>query len=340
MQNKNARESENAGEELKVAIEARGLTKQYGEFTAVNGLNLKVFDGEFFGLLGPNGAGKTTTVKMLTGLTKPTKGEALIMDANIMERPLDVKRVIGVVPEVSNIYVEMTAWENLLFAAELYDVSRGEAIERAKMLLEVFGLYERRNDKAANFSKGMRRRLAIAMALIHSPKVLFLDEPTSGLDVQSTRNIREVVRRLNRDGVTVFMTTHFIDEADNLCDRVGIINRGQLAALDTPERLKQMIGGKLSVEISLQPIPSLEELKEVSSDVTKTGDKFIVYTESPSTTLSELVKLANVKGWRIISVRTLTPSLEDVFVKLTGLTAVDVERLELIRPSGKGRSRE
>jgi ABC-2 type transport system ATP-binding protein len=326
--------------ESRVAIEAKKLTKRYGEFTAVNSLNLKVFEGEFFGLLGPNGAGKTTTVKMLTGLTKPTEGEALIMGANIMERPLDVKRVIGVVPEVSNIYVEMTAWENLIFAAELYDVPRDEAFERAKALLEVFGLYERRHDKSANFSKGMRRRLAIAMALIHNPRVLFLDEPTSGLDVQSTRNIREVVRRLNKDGVTVFMTTHFIDEADNLCGRVGIINKGQLVALDTPERLKQAIGGRLSVEVSLQPMPSLEELKEVANDITKTGDKFIIYTENPSTTLSELVKLASMKEWKIVSVRTLTPSLEDIFVKLTGLTAVDVERLELIRPSGRGRGRE
>ncbi|MEM3105213.1 MAG: AAA family ATPase, partial [Candidatus Bathyarchaeia archaeon] len=182
--------------------------------------------------------------------------------------------------------------------------------------------------------------LAIAMALIHNPKVLFLDEPTSGLDVQSTRNIREVVRRLNRDGVTVFMTTHFIDEADNLCNRVGIINKGQLVTLDTPEKLKQSIGGRLSVEIAFQPTPSLEELREISSDIVKTGDKFIIHTENPSTTLSGLVKLANTKEWRIVSVRTLTPSLEDVFVKLTGLTAVDVERLELVRPSGRGRSRE
>ncbi len=326
--------------EPKVAIEAKNLTKRYGEFTAVNNLNLRVYEGEFFGLLGPNGAGKTTTVKMLTGLTKPTEGEALIMGVNIMERPLDVKRSIGVVPEVSNIYVEMTAWENLIFAAELYDVPRDEAFERAKTLLEVFGLYERRHDKSANFSKGMRRRLAIAMALVHNPRVLFLDEPTSGLDVQSTRNIREVVRRLNKDGVTIFMTTHFIDEADNLCGRVGIINKGQLVALDTPERLKQAIGGRLSVEVSLQPMPSLEELKEIANDIMKTGDKFIIYTENPSTTLSELVKLANMKEWKIVSVRTLTPSLEDVFVKLTGLTAVDVERLELIRPSGRGRGRE
>lgn len=326
--------------ELKIAIEARDLTKQYGEFTAVNGLNLKVFEGEFFGLLGPNGAGKTTTVKMLTGLIKPTKGEALIMGANIMERPIDVKRIIGVVPEVSNIYVEMTAWENLIFAAELYDVPRDEAVERAKMLLEVFDLYDRRHDKSANFSKGMKRRLAIAMALIHNPKVLFLDEPTSGLDVQSTRNIREVIRRLNKDGVTVFMTTHFIDEADNLCNRVGIINRGRLVALDTPERLKQTIGGRVGVEVVFQPTPNLEELKEIVSDVMKTGDKFIIHTEDPSTTISELVKLANSKEWKILSVRTLTPSLEDVFVRLTGLTAVDVERLELIRPSGRGRGRE
>ncbi|KYH37861.1 MAG: Daunorubicin/doxorubicin resistance ATP-binding protein DrrA [Candidatus Bathyarchaeota archaeon B24] len=325
--------------DVNVAIEARNLTKRYGKFTAVNGLNLKVFKGEFFGLLGPNGAGKTTTVRMLTGLLTPTEGEALIMGVNIMERPLDVKRLMGVVPEVSNIYVEMTAWENLLFIAELYDVPRDAAVERAKELLEVFGLYERRHDKAATFSKGMRRRLAIAAALIHNPEIIFLDEPTSGLDVQSTRIIRNVLRKLNKEGVTIFMTTHFIDEADNLCGRVGIINRGHLVALDKPERLKQTIGGELSIEVSISPIPSLEDLKVVGGDVVRSGDKFRIYTRDPSATLSKLTGLADLKGWKIISVRTLTPSLEDVFVKLTGLTAVDVERLELVRPSGRRRRR-
>lgn len=328
---------EGVSSEGNVAIEARNLTKRYGKFTAVDGLNLKVFKGEFFGLLGPNGAGKTTTVKMLTGLLTPTEGEALVMGVNIMERPLDVKRLIGVVPEVSNIYVEMTAWENLMFIAELYDVPRDAAVERAKELLELFGLYERRHDKAATFSKGMRRRLAIAAALIHNPDIIFLDEPTSGLDVQSTRIIRDVMRRLNEGGVTIFMTTHFIDEADNLCGRVGIINQGHLVALDKPESLKQSIGGDLSVEVSILPTPNFEELKPIGSDVIRSGDKFRIYTKDPSETLSKLMGLANSRGWRIVSVRTLTPSLEDVFVKLTGLTAVDVERLELVGPSRRGR---
>ncbi|RLI18987.1 ATP-binding protein, partial [Candidatus Bathyarchaeota archaeon] len=154
-----------------------------------------------------------------------------------------------------------------------------------------------------------------------------------------TRIIRNVLRKLNKEGVTIFMTTHFIDEADNLCGRVGIINRGHLVALDKPERLKQTIGGELSIEVSISPIPSLEDLKVVGGDVVRSGDKFRIYTRDPSATLSKLMGLADLKGWKIISVRTLTPSLEDVFVKLTGLTAVDVERLELVRPSGRRRRR-
>ncbi len=329
--------SEQLSTDRQVAIEARNLTKSYGKFTAVNGLNLKVFKGEFFGLLGPNGAGKTTTIRMLTGLTKPTNGEALIMGINIMKRPLEVKRIMGVVPEVSNVYVEMTAWENLMFIAELYDVPKDEAVERAKDLLEVFGLYERRHSKAASFSKGMKRRLAIAMALIHRPKIIFLDEPTSGLDVQSTRIIRNVVRELNKSGVTVFMTTHFIDEADKLCERVGIINKGKLVTVDKPEELKRVVRGGLSVEASISPMPNIEEIKGLGEDVIKTGDKYRIYTKNPSETLSKLLALASTKGWDILSVKTLAPSLEDVFVKLTGLTAVDVERLELLRPKGRRR---
>jgi ABC-2 type transport system ATP-binding protein len=199
---------------MNIIIKTKNLTKQYGHILAVDHIDLEVFEGEIFGLLDPNGAGKTTTISMLTGQTKPTFGEAWIAGYDIIHESIKAKESIGVVPEVSNVYDEMSAWENLIFSAELYDVPRSERSKRAIELLKFFGLYERKEDKVANFSKGMKRRLTIATALIHKPKVIFLDEPTTGLDVQSSRMIRNLLKQLNKTGVTIFLTTHYIEEAD------------------------------------------------------------------------------------------------------------------------------
>jgi len=235
------------------AIEVESLTKYYGDLLAVDHISFKVHQGEIFGFLGPNGAGKTTTQRMLTTLLEPTEGRILINGHDLARDAYPVKRQMGLVPEESNVYTELTAWQNMMFTGRLYRVSRAERETRARELLETFGLWEKRDVKVENFSKGMRRRLSIAMAIIHKPTILFLDEPATGLDAQSTRAIHGLVRRLNAEGTTIFLTTHQIEEANQLCDRVAIIDHGQIAAIDTPERLKAAFRQVQSVEVALEP---------------------------------------------------------------------------------------
>jgi len=216
---------------MTVAIEADRLTKRYRAeqrdgpgVLAVDRVNFSVAAGEVFGFLGPNGSGKTTTLRILTTLTRITSGRALVMGHDVATERLTVRRLIGIVPEVSNVYDEYSAWDNLLFTARLYGMARRLREERATLLLQQFDLWDRRASRAAEFSKGMRRRLCLAMGLVHQPRVLFLDEPTSGLDVQSARAIRDTVRALKAAGTTVFLTTHNMDEAARVCDRVAIIH--------------------------------------------------------------------------------------------------------------------
>ncbi len=304
------------------AIEVRGLTKYYGDFLAVDHISFEVYRGEIFGFLGPNGAGKTTTQRMLTTLLEPTEGHILINGHDLARDAYPVKRQTGLVPEESNVYTELTAWDNLMFTARLYRMPRSERAARARELLELFGLWEKRDVKAENFSKGMRRRLSIAMAIIHRPTLLFLDEPTPGLDAQSTRAIRDLVRRLNAEGTTIFLTTHQIEEANQLCDRVAIINHGQIAAIDTPERLKRAFRRVQSVEVALEPDgqkhgQALGALPGVTTSV-KMGDKWRLYTEDPSALLPLVIKYAEAHDLRVVSLNTLGPSLEDVFLEITG----------------------
>ncbi len=194
------------------AIEARNLTKYYGDFLAVDQINFDVKSGEIFGFLGPNGAGKSTTIRMLTGVSTPTEGTAKIMGFDIEKNPIQAKSVLGIVPDISNIYTELTAWENLVFTGKLYGISKAKIEEKAEKLLKLFTLFDRREEKVVGYSRGMKRRVCIAMALINDSKILFLDEPTSGLDIKSVRNIRGLIRELNEDGLTVFLTTHNIEE--------------------------------------------------------------------------------------------------------------------------------
>jgi len=303
------------------AIEAVGLTKMYGRLLAVDHISFQVEKGEIFGFLGPNGAGKTTTIRMLTTLTKPSEGTAKIFGYDVQRQPISAKERMGIVPEISNVYDELSAWDNLLFTAELYHVRKGEAEKRAKELLEMFDLYEKKRNKAKGFSKGMRRRLAIAMGLMNKPDLLFLDEPTSGLDVQSALIIKDIVRDLNREGSAIFLTTHNIEEANVLCGRVAIIHKGTIAAIDTPERLKRTIQSVQSVEVAFDPTPpnisaDLEHIEGVN-EVRKEGDKFRLYTNDPSTVLLNLWDYMKTRDLKPITVNTLGPSLEDVFVRLT-----------------------
>jgi ABC-2 type transport system ATP-binding protein len=305
------------------AVEASNLTKKYGDLTAVNGIEFRVRLGEIFGFLGPNGAGKTTTIRMLTGASIPTEGKALIMGYDIQRQPVEAKERLGIVPDVNNVYDELSAWDNLIFTGRLYDMPKGFREERAKELLEKFGLYERRNEKVQGFSKGMKRRICIAMALMNKSSLLFLDEPTSGLDVQSVLIIRDLIRKLNQQGLTIFLTTHNIEETNQMCDRVAIINRGKIAAIDTPEQLKKTVASLQSVEVAFETHPQdvLEELRLLPdvSEVVKAGDKFRIFTNNPPDVLVSLWSYVENNHLRLLTVNTLGPSLEDVFVKLTGI---------------------
>lgn len=303
------------------AIEVKHLTKYYGELLAVDEISFRVEEGEVFGFLGPNGAGKTTTQRMLSTLLVPTGGQILIQGHDLAREPYPAKRMMGLVPEESNVYTELTAWENLMFTARLYRVPARERKSRAQDLLESFGLREKMDVKVEEYSKGMRRRLSIAMAIIHHPRLLFLDEPTPGLDAQSARSIRELIRKMNMEGTTVFLTTHQIEEANQLCDRVAIINQGKIAAIDTPENLKAAFKRVQSVEVAFdnkEAIGSfLRDLPGVSK-VIKRGDKWRMYTEDPSAVLSDLIDYSRAEGLKVVSLNTLSPSLEDVFLEITG----------------------
>ena len=306
------------------AIEVIDLIKRFGDNVAVKGINFRVEVGETFGFLGPNGAGKTTTIRMLTGMTGITSGRALIHGHDIARDTLAAKRLMGVVSETSNVYDELSAWDNLIFTGQLYHLSRADIQKNARDLLDTFDLTERRHDLAGGFSKGMKRRLTLAMGLMNNPEVLFLDEPSSGLDVQSRRVIRDVIQDLARRAVTIFLTTHDIEEANVTCDRVAIINRGTIAAIDAPEKLKQTFESLQSVEVSFDAagpglIEALGALPEVN-EVRKEGDKFRLYTAEPPEVLDSLCTFIKEQNLRLISVTTLGPSLEDVFVRLTGIS--------------------
>jgi ABC-2 type transport system ATP-binding protein len=329
------------------AISVDNLTKYYGRpgagVLAVDHISFTVHQGEVFGFLGPNGAGKTTTQRMLTTLLEPTEGRIVIYGHDLAHDAYPVKDRMGLVPEESNVYTELTAWDNLMFTARLYRVGRTERAARAQELLETFGLWEKRDVKVKDFSKGMRRRLSIAMAVIHRPTLLFLDEPTPGLDAQGARAIRELIRRLNAEGATVFLTTHQIEEANQLCDRVAIIDQGQIAAIDTPERLKRAFQRVQSVEVALEPDGSahgklLAALPGVSTRV-KMGDKWRLYTDDPSALLPQVMDCAHSHELRVVSLSTLGPSLEDVFLAITGQQVGVVRHARLVKNARDTRGR-
>jgi ABC-2 type transport system ATP-binding protein len=305
------------------AIEVSNLTKQFGKLVAVNDISFRVPEGEIFGYLGPNGAGKTTTIRILTGITAPSSGSATIFGHDIQRETILARRHMGIVPETSNVYDDLSAWKNMLFSGELYNIERSLGEERAGDLLKTFGIFSRKDDKVRGFSKGMKRRLTIAMGLINHPELLFLDEPTSGLDVQSNLIIREIIRNLNDDGVTVFLTTHNIEEANLMCNRVAIINRGVIAAIDAPEALKKTIQSTQSIEFAIEgPVePVIEQIRNIPmvNGVRREGDKIRVYTADPGTVLPALIDYLQTRKIKLISANTVGPSLEDVFIKLTGL---------------------
>jgi len=300
------------------AIQAKNLSKNFKSLKAVDNVSFDIKQGEIFGLLGPNGAGKTTTIRMLTGILKPAQGEAYVKGFNIQEEPMEAKQLMGIVPEMANAYVDLSALKNLLLMGELYGMEKEERIAKAENLLKLFHLYEKRKQKVKTFSKGMKQRVILAMALMNNAKILFLDEPTSGLDVESTRLIRALICKFNQEGVTIFLTTHNIDEANQLCGRVAIMNHGRVVAIDRPEKLKQAVQSAYSIEVAFEKNVEEQELKfRGVSKVKKVGDRFRLYTETLGDVIPLLAQYSQNSGNQIVSINTLKPSLEDVFVKLT-----------------------
>ena len=303
--------------ENRPAIVVEGLTKYYGNVLAVDHIVFDVKNGELFGFLGPNGAGKTTTVRILTGIINSEEGRAVVMGHPAGS--LQAKQLSGIVPEQANAYSDLSAWDNLMLMADLYRVRKSEANQRAEALLQEVGLYEKKDNRVKTFSLGMRKRLILCLALVSGPQVLFLDEPTSGLDVQSTRLIRGTLRKLRKEGKTIFLTTHNMDEASELCDRIAIINRGKLVAIDTPERLRIGAGAFHVVEVGFaSPVASetLSRLPEVNR-TEGTGNKVRLYTENPCGLVASLVDFSRTHCLPMVALNILTPSLEEAFVRLT-----------------------
>ena len=311
------------GEQLAAAVRVRGLVKRFKEVEAVRGIDLDVVPGETFGFLGPNGAGKSTTIKILCTLVEATEGTAQVAGFDVARDRDAVRRRIGLVFQEPTLDAYLTGEQNLRFHGELYGVDRSTAAARREEVLRMVGLWERRGDAVQTYSGGMRRRLEIARGLLHSPQVLFLDEPTIGLDPQTRASIWEYIRELHRrEDITVFVTTHYMDEAEN-CDRIAIMNEGRIVALDTPEELKQAIGKDrvaITTDDDAAAIASLHEQFEIEAAVHEGAVSFAV--TDGAAFVPQLFARLDVP---IHSVTVTRPSLDDVFLAHTGTTIRDAE---------------
>lgn len=303
------------------------LTKSFNGRKAVNHLNLSIEDGELFGLLGPNGAGKTTTVAMLSTILPPTDGKATIDGYDIKHQPKKVRQIIGVVTQEFGLYEDLTAVENLFYFGKLYGAESKKLQQQINKLLRLVQLKDRANDRVKTFSGGMKRRLNLAVALVHKPKVLFLDEPTTGFDPQARLAVWKLIKKLQAEGITILLTTHYMDEADYLCDRVAIMDNGKIIAMDSPAKLKHSLGELEAIEIRASKTPQkfvkkLRKLRDVKK-VMHTSEGLRVLTPTADTLLSQLIKSAMDEGVRVDSLNITQPTLEDVFIKLTGRTLRD-----------------
>jgi len=312
---------------LEKVIEARGLTKYYDELLAVNAISFEVGQGEVFGFLGPNGAGKTTTIRMLTGLSRPSGGTATVLGFDVNAEMVEAKKHIGVVPEMSNLYDELSALDNLVFVGQLYGVPRDRRRTRAEELLRAFGLYERRNSPFATLSRGMKRALTVAAALVHRPQVLFLDEPTVGLDVVAARSLRGLIASLQHEGMSIFLTTHYLEEADHLCDRIAILVKGSIVTIDTPGNLKAVAEKEPVMQVSFRPEGGRPELANGLSQqlpglrvVAMDRESVRIYGGSPASVLETVLPWAKERGLVLEAVNSVKPSLEDAFIKIAGLS--------------------
>jgi ABC-2 type transport system ATP-binding protein len=305
------------------AIRALGIRKSFGSITALEDVSFTVGKGEFFGFLGPNGAGKTTTINILIGLARPECGTVEIAGIDCSRNVKAAQHLIGVVPDQSNLYPELTGYENLCFCGALYGMAKKAREDRASSLLREFGLTEAGGRKFAGYSRGMKRKLTIAAGMVHSPEILFLDEPTTGIDVASARHIRNLLSELHKAGTTVFLTTHYIEEAERLCDRIAFIVKGRIVRQDTVEHLLAPVKGKHVLRLSLRGFnPDL--LSEVSGRFPgfsfRLSDNGGVLVESGAPfPIAPLVLFLEERNTAVLEAVQIRPSLEEVFVSVTGI---------------------
>ena len=305
-------------------LETQNLVKNYADFSAVKGVNFTIRRGEIFSLLGPNGAGKTTTISMLSTLLQPSSGDALINGFSIKKDPMRIRHFIGVVPQEIALYEMLSAFENLLFWGRMYGLDGKDLKTRAQRALEQVDLTERSQDKVGTFSGGMKRRLNIAVGLLHEPQLVFMDEPTVGIDPQSRRSILETVKDLNRQGLTVLYTTHYMEEAQELSDRVGIIDHGEMIACGTQKELTQMVGEHETLRLHLDENAVAQELADGLADLPEVikasavDHQVIVMVTEAEDSLAPVITKAGGLGFKIRSVDIQEPNLEAVFLHLTG----------------------
>jgi ABC-2 type transport system ATP-binding protein len=313
------------GNMAEAIVQVRGLSKTYEAIQAVDDIEFEIARGEIFSLLGPNGAGKTTTISMLSCLVGPTRGDAAIGGISVISQPGEVKQLIGVVPQEIALYPTLSARENLAFWGKMYGLGGMPLKERIAKVLEIAGLSDRADEKIETYSGGMKRRINIAVGLLHEPKVLFMDEPTVGIDPQSRRRILDTVLELNRNGLTVLYTTHYMEEAQELSDRIGIIDHGKLIALGTLSELTRTVGQfdtlQISVELSDQANGALanaiQKMKDVHRATVEEGQIFVQVSDATAV-LGEVVSQIDKAGGRILSINIEEPNLEAVFLHLTG----------------------
>jgi len=309
-----------------IVLETQGLTKDYGNLRAVDNLTLAIREGEVFGFLGPNGAGKTTSINMICGLINPDGGEVLINGTPINKAKKNNRTLVGMCPQDIILWDRLTCLEQLSFIGQMYGLRSGDAQQRSLMLLEELGLDEKKNAQARTLSGGMKRRLNLAMALVHDPEIIVLDEPEAGLDPQTRIQVREYIKCL-ANNKTILLTTHNMDEADRLADRVAIIDHGKLLVLDTPEALKQQVGEGDVLEITLVNEDINQDIQEVEEDIRSLNNNLQISISKKIVTiraldvvnlLSKILDALRLKGFSIGEVRLRQNTLEDVFIQLTG----------------------
>ncbi len=306
------------------AIEVQDLCKSFGNFRAVDHLTLSVMQGEIFGLLGPNGSGKTTTINMISGLSVPTSGEVRVMGNDVRHNARQVHQILGSVPQETALYEELTAWANMDFHADLFGIPRKQKKERITKLLELVQLLDRKDSRVGTFSGGMKRRLALARALLHDPQLIYLDEPTLGVDVQARRAIWDYILALRDQGKTVLITTNYLEEAQVLCERVAIIDHGKLIEVDTPEHLKQTYGGSVIEVETAPPVKDTTALRALAgvNDVVQEGTHLKITVQGTNNIVAQVITLLSQEG-EIKDIAIREPNLDEIFLLLTGTALRD-----------------